>query len=232
MFSAVADTHTIIRETLMDTQRAQIAYEQRLHQRTDLVLREASQFLMQRGDLYNTLRGLIGRLEEAQIPYAVIGAIALAQHGLARMTLDIDVLLTKEGLAAFKTLCVGRGYVPAFPGAQKTFRAVDTGVRIEMITTGEYPGDGLPKPVSFPDPAGASLDLGGIRVIALEGLVELKLASGMSAPHRRRDLADIQDLIRALGLPVEFADRLDSSVRALYRQLWEEAHVPDKLQEG
>ena len=76
------------------------------------------------------------------------------------------------------------------------------------------------------------MDLGGIRVIALEGLVELKLASGISAPHRRRDLADIQDLIRALRFPADFADPLDPSVRALYRQLWDEAQVADKLQEG
>jgi len=79
-------------------------------------------------------------------------------------------------------------------------------VRIDVITTGEYPGDGLPKPVSFPDPAEASVELEGVRVIALERLVELKLASGMTAAHRRRDLSDIQDLIRAVKLPEELAE--------------------------
>ena len=122
--------------------------------------------------------------------------------------------------------------MPAFEGAQKTFRAAGTGVRIEIITSGEYPGDGLPKPVSFPHPSESSVDIGGIRVITLEWLVELKLASGISAPHRRRDLADVQDLIRALGLKEEFAEQLDASVRALYRQLWDEAQLPDKLQES
>jgi hypothetical protein len=129
-------------------------------------------------------------------------------------------------------LCLGRGYVPAFSGAQKTFRATETGVRIEIITSGEYPGDGLPKPVSFPDPQTSSVDRGGIHVVTLERLVELKLASGMTAPHRRRDLADVQDLIRTLGLQVDFAEQLDASVRTLYRQLWEEAHSPDPLQES
>jgi len=215
----------------MDTGRVPTAYEQRLRRNTELVLREASEFFMQRGDLYQTLRDLIQRLDQAKIPYAVIGAIALAQHGLARMTLDIDLLLTKEGLAAFKAACLGRGYVPAFSGAEKTFRAAETGVRVEIVTAGEYPGDGLPKPVSFPDPAVAAVPLGDMRVIALERLVELKLASGMTAPHRRRDLADVQDLIRTLGLPAEFADRLDPSVRAVYRQLWDEAQTADRLQE-
>lgn len=177
----------------MDTQRTVIPYEQRLSHSAELVLREASQFFMQRGDLYRTLRDLIRRLGEAEIPYTVLDSIALAQHGLARMTLDIDILLTKEGLAAFKALCVGRGYVPAFPGAQKSFRAADTGVCIEIITTGEYPGDGLPKAVSFPDPATASVERGGIRVITLERLVELKLASGMTAPHREEDAQQAVD---------------------------------------
>jgi len=138
-------------------------YEQRLRQSFDLVLQEASEFFMQRGDLYKTLRDVTRRLDEAGIPYAVIGALALAQHGFVRMTLDIDLLLTKDGLAAFKALCLRRGYVPAFEGAQKTFRAVETGVRIEIITSGEYPGDGLPKPVSFPDPAKSFVDIVGFR---------------------------------------------------------------------
>jgi hypothetical protein len=71
----------------------------------------------------------------------------------------------------------------------------------------------------------------GIRVITLEKLMELKLASGQSAPHRRRDLADVQDLIRTRALPQELAERLDASVRDLYRQLWAEAQMVDRFQE-
>jgi hypothetical protein len=51
-------------------------------------------------------------------------------------------------------------------------------------------------------------------------LLELKLASGLSAPHRLRDLADVQDLIVALSLPLDLADQLDASVRDEYRRLW------------
>lgn len=49
----------------------------------------------------------------------------------------------------------------------------------------------------------------------------LTLAPGLSAPHRLRDLADVQDLILALALPVVLEDKLDQSVRAEYRRLWE-----------
>jgi len=111
---------------------------------------------------------------------------------------------------------VGRGYRPAFSGARKTFRDAETGVRIEIVTAGEYPGDGLPKPVAFPDPmtSGVTVEIEGVRVVTLEKLIELKLASGMSAPHRLRDLADVQDLIALLKLPLALADQLDSWVRA------------------
>jgi len=43
----------------------------------------------------------------------------------------------------------------------------------------------------------------------------------MSAAHRLRDLADVQDLIGVLGLPAEFAEELDESVRGEYRRLWQ-----------
>jgi hypothetical protein len=38
-----------------------------------------------------------------------------------------------------------------------------------------------------------------------------------------RDLADVQDLIIARDLPLELEEKLDASVRAEYRRLWEAA---------
>ena len=75
--------------------------------------------------------------------------------------------------------------------------------------------------MAFPDPREASVEVEGIRVVTLEKLIELKLASGMSAPHRLRDLADVQDLISVLSLPAEFAERLHESVRSEYGRLWQ-----------
>jgi hypothetical protein len=60
----------------------------------------------------------------------------------------------------------------------------------------------------------------GVRFVDLEPLIELELASGLSAPHRLRDLADVQDLIRVRALGPELAERLDPSVRAGYLDLW------------
>ncbi len=210
-----------------------VSYEQRLRQGGDLLLREASVFFAGEGALQRSLHRLVERLTAEGIDYALLGGLALGQHGYPRLTQDIDLLLSPAGLKRFRERLVGRGYRPAFEGAQKTFRDTETAVRIEVITAGEYPGDGLPKPVAFPDPSqpGVTVDFGGVRVIALEKLIELKLASGQSAPHRRRDLADVQDLIRARRLPLELAASLDISVLDLYRQIWAEAQAVDPFDE-
>ncbi len=195
--------------------------QERLQGEYGRLLREVSAHFEGKGGVYQTLLNLARRLDEEDIPYAVIGGMALGRHGYARMTEDVDVLMTAEGLAAFQAQCVGKGYLPAFAGANKTFRDTETQVRIEIITTGEYPGDGKPKSVVFPDPIEASVEVEGVRVVTLDKLIELKLASGISAPHRLRDLADVQDLISILSLPAEFADSLDESVRSEYRRLWQ-----------
>ena len=188
----------------------------------DEILRESEDFFSGRGAVHTTLRRLSSRLDEEAIPYAILGGMAMNLLGYTRQTVDLDILLTPEGLQRFREQLVGRGYAPAFAGAKKTFRDVETGVRIVVLTSGEYPGDGRPKPVSFPDPALAAVKRGGYRVISLERLVELKLASGLSAPHRELiDFADVQRLIAELRLSVDFGDRLDPSVRTHYRRLWD-----------
>jgi hypothetical protein len=184
----------------------------------------ADDFFMKKGIVFETMRCLAQRLEAEGIPYAVIGGMALAAHGYVRMTLDVDILLTSEGLAHFREKLVGRGYVASFPGAEKSFRDAETNVKIEFLTAGEFPGDGLPKPVSFPEPEGRTVEEDGVLVINLETLIELKLASGLSATHRMRDLADVQDLIIALNLPLELKEKLDKSVRPEYRRIWEAAN--------
>lgn len=200
-------------------------FEEVLRQGGERMLREASAYFAGAGALHSTLRRLAERLNAEGIAYALLGGFALAEHGYPRLTEDIDVLLTPAGLESFRERLLGRGYRPAFSGARKSFRDAESGVRIEIVTAGEYPGDGRRKPVSFPDPTDPDVttEIDGIRVIQLDRLIELKLASGMSAPHRLRDLADVQDLILRLDLPKSLGARLDASVRAAYEDLWEKA---------
>lgn len=180
---------------------------------------------MQEGNVYETLRSLVARLDREGLDYAVIGAMALVAHGYRRFTEDVDILLTPEALQRFREKVEGLGYLPAFEGAKKIFRDTRTRVKVEFLTTGEYPGDGKPKPVAFPDPVEFREKKDDLWVIGLEKLIELKLASGLTAPHRLKDLADVQELILHLHLPLELSERLDGSVRAEYEKLWNAAET-------
>ncbi len=182
---------------------------------------EALAFFGGRGMLGNTLKRLAAELEEHGIDYCVIGAVALNQHGYKRFTVDIDLLLSRDGLERFRAQLVGKGYRTAFEGATKSFRAVGENVPIDVVTAGEYPGDGKPKPIRFPDPAGGFVVIGGIRTLPLERLIELKLASGMTAPDRLRDLADVQEVIRLVKLQRSVAERLDPYVRRKFLELYD-----------
>jgi hypothetical protein len=189
--------------------------------------REATRFFMGESDVQRALEKVARLLEEDGIPYAIIGAMALNAYGYRRVTVDVDLLLTREGLATFKAKHLGLGYVQKFPGS-KGIRDTENGVPIDVVLAGEYPGDGLPKPVAFPDPALAAVRGERIALLPLPRTIELKLASGMTAPHRLKDLADVIEIIRILRLPAGLAEELDPYVREKYLDLWGAAQAEER----
>ncbi len=183
------------------------------------ILREIDDFLMGESKVHRTLSHIARLLDELGIDFALAGGVAVGLRGHLRVTVDVDLLITDEGLKRFKDLWLGRGYVEKFPGS-KGLRDTETGVPIDFLIAGEFPGDGRPKPVRFPDPASIPQVDSPYRLLDLRTLVELKLASGLSAPDRLVDLADVLALIRANGLPETFADTLAPYVREKYLELW------------
>ena len=177
---------------------------------------------MGQANVQRALEKLVAALEGQGIPYAIVGALALNQFGYQRATVDVDVLLTPDGLQAFKAAYLGRGYQERRPG--RGLRDVENGVDIDVLLTGGFPGDGKPKPVVFPDPALVAERGTRVALLPLPRLIELKLASGMTAPHRLKDLADVQELIRAASLSRELANTLDPYVRDKYLELWQAVH--------
>jgi len=169
--------------------------------------------------VHNTLRKIAHRIDELGIPYAVAGGLALFLHGYRRITEDVAILVTREGLQRIHQELEGLGYVPPFLGS-KNLRDVETGVRIEFLVAGDFPGDGKPKPVAFPDPTRVQTEAEGIHFLSLPTLIELKLASGMTNPLRLKDIVDVQELIQLLKLPANFADQLNPFVRDKFKELW------------
>jgi hypothetical protein len=196
-----------------------VAYEQLLDSRLQLALQEGSMHFEEKSAVHVTLRRIARRLDELKIPYAIVGGMALFFHGVRRFTEDVDILVSQEGLDEAHRQLEGLGYVPVFSGS-KNLRDAESGVRVEFLVAGDYPGDGKPKPVAFPPPEEAAVEQDGIRWLTLPRLVELKLASGMTNAARLRDLADVQQLIETLELPADFADQLAPFVQEKYAQLW------------
>lgn len=173
---------------------------------------EGSRHFEDRSAVHDSLRRIAARLDQLKIPHAVAGGMALFVHGYRRFTEGIDLLVSREGLRQIHASLEGLGCTPTFAGS-KTLRDAASGVRVEFLVTGDYPSDGRPKPVAFPDPTSVSTERDGVFDLDLPTLVELKLASGMTNPARLRDLSDVMELIRLLKLPVAFAERFHLFVR-------------------
>jgi hypothetical protein len=185
----------------------------------------ARRYFMGDADVQRAAKRIAATLGQMQIAYVICGALAVTAYGHVRLTQDVDVLLTPDGLRRFRETWLGKGWVERFPGS-KGMRDAEHNVKIDILLTGDYPGDGKPKPVRFPDPAAVAVDIGGTATIALPKLIELKLASGMTAPDRPRDLDDVIQLVRANALPRDFAESLDPWVRAKFDELWGYAQIP------
>jgi len=165
-------------------------------------------------------------LEREGIDYCVIGGNALHAHGYERATIDVDVLMTPEGLSKFVETHVGRGYVRRFEGAKTKFRNTADDVPIDILLTGSFPGDKQTE-VPFPEPSEIAYDEGffalgsqqTIRMVDLKNLVNLKLASCKDLPEERgQDYMDVIKLIETNLLGEDYAEELHPSVRDLFRK--------------
>lgn len=174
---------------------------------------------MGEAEAQKAVRKLVSILEAEGVPYAIIGALALNEYGYRRVTVDVDLVMREEDLRAFKRRWLGRGYSERVPG---TGKLLDTefDVHVDVLGTGRFPGDDKPKPIAFPDPATTAIRGEPFALLPIERFIELKLASGMVAPHRLKDLADVQELIRAAHLPRTMASDLDPWVRDKFLELW------------
>ncbi|HEX5042748.1 MAG TPA: hypothetical protein VFV75_07565 [Candidatus Polarisedimenticolaceae bacterium] len=94
-------------------------------------------FLMGQGEAQKALFKLTAILESEGIPYVVIGALALNAYGHRRVTVDVDIILRDEDLAAFKSRHLGQGYAERVPG---TGKLVDT-------EFGAFPAMASPSPL-------------------------------------------------------------------------------------
>jgi len=176
-------------------------------------------------EVTDAMKRLARNLDNNDIPYCFVGGLALSAHGFKRFTHDVDVLMTKVGLKSFQDNLLGRGYVRRFPNATKSFVDTQGLIPVDVLVSGEFPGDGKPKEVVFPDPTKAvsfeAFDKDQkIKYIDLVNLINLKLASATSKHRYLKDAGDVQQLIKCTSLDQSFAEKLAPSVRSMYLDLW------------
>lgn len=204
-----------------------VPYETQLNQNLEWAMSEGSLFFEGRGKVQESFKRITKRLEELNIPYAVVGGMALLLHGYRRFTEDVNILVTREGLEQIHQSLDGLGYVRPFEKS-KNLRDSETGVKIEFLVTGTYPGDGKPKEIAFPDPSTSAETLDGVRVICLPQLVSLKIASGMTGQGRTKDIGDVEALIKLMNLPESFSAELHPVVQSKFIEIWRGMHVTAK----
>ncbi len=144
-------------------------------------------------DLREELAALTRSFDDARIPYAVCGALALALHGHPRATRDIDLLTDPEHVDALKA--VARAHRFTLEALPMTFRS--SGITIhrlsrmsgtQLLTLDVLIGDG-PLAAVWESRERRETGRGGIWVVSRQGLITMKLAAG-----RPQDLADLAHL--------------------------------------
>lgn len=146
-------------------------------------------------NLMDEFQTLIAALNDADVAYALAGALALAVHGAPRATTDIDLLVPPDGVERVLKVVAPLGFT--LPAEPMTFGA--SGITIQPVTK-VAGGEALTLDLIAADPpldvpwqgrvhldAGLDGGAGMLWVVSREGLLRMKALAG-----RLQDLADIQ----------------------------------------
>ena len=174
---------------------------------------EVGMFFEKKGLVWETLRVLESRLQQAGIDYVVIGGLALNAYNYPRQTVDVDVILTASSLTRFRQQFAGQAYNQD-PRLPRRFADAQTGVAVDVLIAGQIAGNARKnKTVHFPDPAQMEVHA-GLRTVSLARLIELKLVT-----WRYKDWGDVVELIRRNQLPESFADWFSAEVMSTMKDI-------------
>jgi len=143
-------------------------------------------------DLYEETWRLLATLEESGIEYAVVGAVALAIHGVTRATTDIDLLILPEELPRALVAARTRGFsIEAFPMRFRDGMELRRVTKIEgeeLLTLDLMLVDANLQ-AAWQSRLRIESEHGPTWVVSRQALIAMKAAAG-----RHQDLADIRSL--------------------------------------
>ena len=156
-------------------------------------------------------------LEQAAVPHAIIGGVAVCLHGYQRNTLDLDVLIGSSAQAAVRAALETAGFQWSEQAAE--FRSPG-GIPVQLLIANDRAG--ADSEVRLPEPSDSSavVYLEGLPVLSLARLIESKIACGEGNLRRtHKDFADVVELIAKHDLRQSFARYLHRSLRKTFREL-------------
>jgi hypothetical protein len=155
-------------------------------------------------------------LEEAGVPYAVVGGNAVAawvsevDESAARNTQDVDILLRREDLEKATVALEKVGFIHK-TGAGITMFVDGPGAKARDAVHVIFANEKVRPEYEFPAPDVASsvIKSNNMRILALEDLVRMKLTS-----HRLKDRVHIQDLAFVELIDSKMVGRMDGELGA------------------
>lgn len=187
----------------------ELDYTQRMNADMNWALWQGGLFFQNECEVQHSLRRLALRLNELGTNYAVVGGMALYLHGFRRYTENVNILVTREGLPEVHHALLGNGYRLSRVN-RHNIHDTENGVYIKFMVSDDVP-----------DPQRMAAEQNGVWLLNLAPLLNLKLISGMKGIGRLKDVSDVQEMIKLLHLPQDFAEHLSPGVRAKYEELWQ-----------
>ena len=147
-------------------------------------------------DIRQELLNVVGALDDAGVPYALCGGLAVVLHGFPRATKDIDLLILPENLDSVRAALRPAGYIleaapmtfqRGKPEEQRIHRVSRVENReiitVDLLLVGPFLTDVWEAREAF--------DVNGVRLVAASraGLLKMKRSAG-----RPQDIADVERL--------------------------------------
>ena len=140
--------------------------------------------------LIDTVKRVLRTLDEHNIPYAVIGGLAVSHHAVPRLTQDVDLIVATEDTGKFRSL---------FPNCYQRGTAINEVYEIEGTRV-----DVLPAKLRYQRAVVKNAVTGQIqgtpaKLACVRDLILLKMFAAPNRPEldaRRADEADMTSLLR------------------------------------
>lgn len=165
--------------------------------------------------LEETARKVASTLADYDIPHFIVGGLAVQEHGYARLTLDVDVVVP-DVLEAIEFLTADlTGPFVRVPNCEDRLTDRRNGVKVDLLPANRVLRRGCKVP--FPEPKKV---FATPQIVGLEDLISLKLDSWSESPLRRaKDYADVIEILKNRNLPRDLA--VAPAIRHLYLETWD-----------